>query len=79
VRGGGGRAGDDFFGADESAAGKVAGGYCLSREEDYILFSAGDFGGGERGVVDFDVFDWEVEAVMAFVFFPSLLGTGQKP
>jgi hypothetical protein len=43
------------------------------------FISAGDFGGGERGVVDFDVFDWEVEAVMAFVFFPSLLGTGQKP
>jgi hypothetical protein len=63
VRGGCGRAGDDFFGADESAAGKVAGGYCLSREEDYILFSAGDFGGGERGVVDFDVSGGAVEAV----------------
>jgi len=44
--------------------GKVAGGYCLSREEGDVLFSTGDFGGGERGVVDFDISGWKVEAVI---------------
>jgi hypothetical protein len=53
-----------------STAGEIAGRYCVSGEEDYVLFSAGDFGGGEYGAVDFDVFGREVEEMIAFEFPP---------
>jgi hypothetical protein len=72
VRVGCGRSSDNFVGADESATGEAAGRYCLSWEKDHVLFSAGDFGGGECGVVDLDVSGGEVEAVIANRVLPGL-------
>jgi hypothetical protein len=41
----------------------TAGRFCVSREEHNVLFSAGDFGGGERGAFDSAVCGGAVEEV----------------
>jgi hypothetical protein len=60
---GGGRGRRDAAGPDELSPGTAAGGFFVSREEYYGLFSAGYFGGGECGAFGFALFGAPVAAV----------------